>query len=85
MHRAALLLIFVLGLSSMLWGVRDLADAPADHVTTYVGLAKLGAGAVLVTLAIGFMGLLNAISEQPQRRTSIAPTPLPTWLARIKK
>ena len=85
MHKAALRLILVLGLSAILWGIHDVADTPADHATTYVGLAKIGAGAVLATLAIGFNGLLLAIDKQPSQRTPVAPSLLPEWVPRSKK
>lgn len=85
MHKAALLLIFVLGLSAVLWGISDLENALDDHVRTCIGLAKLGVGSVLATLAIGFGGLLNAISAQQNRRTGVSLTLLPTWPLRRRK
>ena len=78
MHKAGLLLIFVLSISAMIWGFRDLEEARGDHFFCAVGLAKLAAGALLATLALGFRGLVEAICEQEDR--PIRPPSLPGWL-----
>jgi hypothetical protein len=78
MHKAGLLLIFVLGTSSMFWGLYDVGEADGDHFNLLVGLTKLVAGVVSATLALGFLGVVHAISEQEDRR--VRAPPLPGWL-----